>query len=666
MTNFVRGKNHQTSIIMNFWKKTFVFCFLCCMPMLLHAVNEKPFTVPELKTWKGGEGVFAPARITYEKGDAMMLETLQRFADDYAAMFGQRLPIVKGKAKQGDIAFVVKAQKGSRAESYAITIGESAKVTAPTNKGLFWATRTILQIAEQSVTHTLPCGTLTDYPDYAIRGFMLDCGRKFFPMRSLRQYVKLMSYYKMNTFHLHLSDCGFKQFFDNDWMKTQAAFRLECDTYPGLTARDGFYTKKEFIELQKYADSLGVEIIPEIDVPAHSLAITKYRPDLASKEYGMDHLDLFNPDTYTFLDGLFKEYLEGPNPVFRSKWVHIGTDEYSNKTVELREKFRYFTDRYIRYVESFGKKAVIWGQQTHAYGTTPIKVKDVMMQLWSNDYAKPEDMLKLGYDVVSIPDGEVYIVPKAGYYYDYLENERLYKEWTPAHVNGVVFPERHPQIKGGMFAVWNDIVGNGVSLQDIYHRVLPSMQTLATKMWTGATPTFSYAKFKEKCQKLSEAVGQSVLGRQAPDFKLELAQVRPGQETGVDQMGWDYRVEFDIDARVETPGTVLFESDESKFYLADPVSGFLGFSRNGYLYNFGVSPYPGEKAHVAIEGTPERTVLYLNGKKVSSLDVKKVNFGKRGDMYYLRTLVFPLQKAGQFKSVISNLRVTHLKAAETE
>lgn len=651
---------------MNFWKNTFVFSLLFCMPILMQAVNEKPFTVPELKTWKGTEGVFTPTRITYEKGDAMMLETLQRFADDYATMFGQHLPIVKGKAKKGDIAFAVKVKKGANVESYTMTIGESAKVVAPSNKGLFWATRTILQIAEQSVAHTLPCGALMDSPDYAVRGFMLDCGRKFFPMRSLRQYVRLMSYYKMNTFHIHLTDCGFKQFFDNDWMKTQAAFRLECDTYPGLTARDGFYTKKEFIELQKYADSLGVEIIPEIDVPAHSLAITKYRPDLASKEYGMDHLDLFNPDTYTFLDALFKEYIEGPNPVFRSKWVHIGTDEYSNKTAELREKFRYFTDRYIRYVESFGKKAMVWGQQTHAYGKTPVKVKDVMMQSWSNDYAKPDEMMKLGYDIISIPDRDVYIVPKAGYYYDYLENERLYKEWTPANINGAVFPERHPQIKGGMFAVWNDIVGNGVGLQDVYHRVLPSMQALATKMWTGAKPTFSYAEFKDKCQGLSEAVGQNVLGKHGADFALQLAQVTPGQETGVEQMGWNYRVEFDIDACPEAPGTVLFESPEAKFYLADPASGFLGFSRDGYLYNFGVNLYPGEKAHVAIEGTSENTVLYLNGKKVSSLDVKKVNFGKRGDMYYLRTLVFPLQKAGQFKSVITNLKVGYLKAGETK
>ena len=63
--------------------------------------------------------------------------------------------------------------------------------------------------------------------------------------------------------------------------------------------------------------------------------------------------------------------------------------------------------------------------------TDPVKVDDVLMYLWSNGYAKPEDMINLGYDVVSIPDGYVYIVPAAGYYYDYLNAPMLYNEWTP-------------------------------------------------------------------------------------------------------------------------------------------------------------------------------------------------------------------------------------------
>ena len=133
-----------------------------------------------------------------------------------------------------------------------------------------------------------------------------------------------------------MNDNGFKQFFENDWDKTYAAFRLESETYPGLTARDGHYTKKEFIDLQILAENHFVEIIPEIDAPAHTLAFAHYLPEIGSKEYGMDHLDLFHPKTYEFLDGLFKEYLEGEEPVFRG---------YLQCTVDLYTHIRCVVDR---------------------------------------------------------------------------------------------------------------------------------------------------------------------------------------------------------------------------------------------------------------------------------------------------------------------------------
>ena len=241
---------------------------------------------------------------------------------------------------------------------------------------------------------------------------MIDCGRKFIPMAYLQDLVKIMAYYKMNTLQVHLNDNGFKQYFEHNWDKTYAAFRLESETYPGLTARDGSYSKKEFIDFQKQAVSNFVEIIPEIDVPAHSLALTHYKPEIGSKEYGMDHLDLFKPETYEFVDALFKEYLEGDNPVFVGKRVHIGTDEYSNAKKDVVEKFRAFTDHYIRFVEGFGKQAVVWGALSHAKGDTPVKSENVVMNAWYNGYADPATMIKDGYQLISIPDGLVYIVPK--------------------------------------------------------------------------------------------------------------------------------------------------------------------------------------------------------------------------------------------------------------
>ena len=182
-----------------------------------------------------------------------------------------------------------------------------------------------------------------------------------------------------------------------------------------MTARDGHYSKLEFIDLQSLAEDNYVEIIPEIDAPAHVLAFTQYKPEIGSKEYGMDHLDLFNPATYDFMDKLLKEYLSGYRQVFRGKRVHIGTDEYSNRDTTVVEKFREFTDRYIKYVESFGKQACVWGALTHAKGKTPVKSENVVMSAWYNGYADPKEMVKQGYHLISIPDGLLYIVPQAGY-----------------------------------------------------------------------------------------------------------------------------------------------------------------------------------------------------------------------------------------------------------
>ena len=539
-------------------------------------------------------------------------------------------------------------------------IADRVTVSAPKAKGLYWATRTLLQMTEQNSDLALSKGSMRDYPDYAIRGFMMDCGRKFIPMNFLRDYVKMMAYYKMNTLQVHLNDNAFKQYFEHDWNKTYAAFRLESEFFPGLTSRDGYYTKKEFIDFQLMADSLGVEIIPEIDVPAHSLALTHYRPEIGSEEYGMDHLDLFKPETYQFVDSLFREYLEGRNPVFVGKRVHIGTDEYSNKKKDVVEKFREFTDHYIRFVEGFGKQACVWGALTHAKGDTPVKSENVLMSAWYNGYADPKEMIKQGYDLVSVPDGYLYIVPAAGYYYDYLNTEMLYKEWTPAHIGKEVFPEKHKQIKGGMFAVWNDHAGNGISTKDIHYRVFPALQTLAVKMWTGKDCKVPYETFNAARLSLSEGPGVNVAGRigKTPRAVYNQETLKPGTETGLKEIGYQYTVSFNITSVPEERGTELFRSPDAVFYLSDPVSGKLGFARDGYLNTFNYQFYPDEMASIAISGDEKSTRLYVNGQLKEDLNIQKRFFnGGKDSMSYVRTLVFPLEKAGNFKSTITNLEV---------
>lgn len=624
------------------------------------AVNPKPFVIPELQEWKGSEGVFTPSshsRIVYSPKNPDLKRIAGAFAEDYNEMFGIKPEVVAGKGEAGDFILALRADKKLGKEGYTVKVTDRVSISAPEEIGVYWATRTLLQMSEQSAQHSLPKGVIRDFPEYPVRGFMLDCGRKFIPMAFLRDYVKMMAYYKMNTFQIHLNDNGFKQFFEHDWSKTYAAFRLESDTYPGLTARDGYYTKQEFIDLQILAEDNFVEIIPEIDAPAHTLAFTHYRPEIGSKEYGMDHLDLSNPDTYTFMDGLFREYLEGDSPVFRGKRVHIGTDEYSNAKKDVVEKFRAFTDHYIRYVESFGKQACVWGALTHAKGDTPVKSENVIMNTWYNGYADPEDMIKQGYKLISIPDGMLYIVPAAGYYYDYLNIEKLYNEWTPAHIGKAVFEENHPAILGGMFAVWNDHAGNGISVKDIHHRVFPAMQTLAVKMWDGKKATLPFAAFNKERDVLSEAPGVNLLGRIKQEYKQ--AAVMPDSKLPLREIGYNYLVSFDVEGADEVKGTELFRSPDAVFYLSDPIKGLLGFARDGYLNTFNYRVLPGEKVNIGISGDNRATRLLVNGKVIEELNIQKQYFnGGKDSMSYVRTLVFPLEKAGKFKSKITNLKVT--------
>ncbi|MBV3852855.1 family 20 glycosylhydrolase [Bacteroides thetaiotaomicron] len=627
------------------------------------AVNPKPFVVPELKQWTGKDGNFTPGkdtRIVCTSQNPELLRIARMFADDYQQMFGQTLSVAQGKATSGDFVLSLSADKKLGEEGYAIKITDRVAISAPTPTGLYWSTRTLLQLAEQNQERSLPQGTIRDYPDYPLRGFMIDCGRKFIPMAYLQDLVKIMAYYKMNTLQVHLNDNGFKQYFEHNWDKTYAAFRLESEIYPGLTARDGSYSKKEFIDFQKQAASNFVEIIPEIDVPAHSLALTHYKPEIGSKEYGMDHLDLFKPETYEFVDALFKEYLEGDNPVFVGKRVHIGTDEYSNAKKDVVEKFRAFTDHYIRFVEGFGKQAVVWGALSHAKGDTPVKSENVVMNAWYNGYADPATMIKDGYQLISTPDGLVYIVPKAGYYYDYLNEPYLYKEWTPAHIGKAVFDEKHPSILGGMFAIWNDHVGNGISVKDIHHRIFSPLQTLSVKMWTGAQTGIPYETFNEKRALLSEAPGVNQLARigKKPELVYERSTVAPGSTSDYPEIGYNYTVSFDITGAKESEGTELFRSPNAVFYLSDPIRGMMGFARDGYLNTFPYKVNPGEKATIQIEGNNCSTTLRVNGKVVDEMNTQKLYFNAGKDsMNYVRTLVFPLEKAGNFNSKVQNLKV---------
>lgn len=633
-----------------------------------------PKVVPALKEWRSSKGSFKmPSKGSISVGgDSALVSTARILAEDLKAMFGYDYSVVSTNKK--GVATVTLALEPADTlngvESYRLKVGKNVTITAPTQTGVMWGTRTLLQMVHTS-EGVLAKGSAVDWPDFPSRGFMLDAGRKFFTMDFLRDYVRILSFYKMNEFQVHLNDNGFPQFFDNDWDKTYAAFRLESDRFPGLTAKDGHYTKQEFIDLQRFAAERGVNIIPEVDIPAHSLAFVHYRPDLGSREYGMDHLDINNPDTYTFVDSLLDEYIGGEEPVFIGKDVHIGTDEYNKKE---SEKYRYFTDRYLKYVMSYGKTPRMWGGLRWLKGETEVLAKGVTVNAWSYDWVDPVKSLEDGYKLINTNDRNLYIVPGAGYYREFLDGKYLYETWTPWMMNHKeVIPEGTPGVEGAMFAVWNDVCGNGISQKDVHYRAFPAVQVMGEKLWRGKNESVSYDQFKALCDVMPEAPGVDI--NQALDDTLTIFADTTVTLTGKNtvatgrlEAGYPYAVEFEIKAdSVQSNSGVIFQSPNAKFYGNWENTGRLAFSRDGYTFAFPAAVLPvGKWIKIRVEGDWRGTSLYVDGKLTDRLKgrtrrVYNEKYGRLENMYMHETLVFPLEVAGDsingFKGEIRSLKV---------
>ena len=655
-------------------KKTLTLIGLLLICTLMFAQNPCPQVIPALQQWQGAKGSLtlpAQGNIVINPSDADHLtSTASILAEDLKELLGWNYVITTGKAKNNDIYLSISQpdeQLGK--EGYELAIQNKVSIKAPTSQGVFWGTRTLLQMLSNQKA-TLAKGTTRDWPLFPNRGFMLDVGRKFFTLDYLKQQIKVLSFYKMNEFQIHLNDNGFPQFFENDWNKTYAAFRLESERFPGLTSKDGSYSKEEFKELQRMAMAYGVNIIPEVDVPAHSLAFAHYKPEIGSKEYGMDHLDLYKEETYRFVDALLDEYLSGEDPVFMGPDVHIGTDEYNKKEAE---QYRYFTDRYLKYVASYGKTPRMWGGLKWLPGKTPVLAEGVTVNAWSFDWVDPEVSIQEGYKLINSCDTYLYIVPGAGYYREFLDHQWLYETWTPWMMNSrQTLPVGTPGVLGGMFAVWNDQCGNGISEQDVHYRSFPAVQVMAERMWKGDNQqAVPFADFEALCKSMPEAPGVNLLARIEKETTVAEEAILTGKDslfTALDEVGYPYTVSFSIcpDKHPNISG-VLFQGPHSTVYTNWENTGRIAFTRDGYAFAFGSYTLPeGEWTDIRIEGDWKGTSLYVNGKLQERLEGRKKRvynpkYNRLESMPIQETLVFPLKQLGDpingFKGQIKQVMV---------
>lgn len=657
-------------------KKLIALCGLFMACMFVSAQEPCPKVIPALQEWKGAKGKLelpSEGCIYVKVSDQDALYTnASILAQDLKDMFGWNYTVTTGRPKKGGI-YLSLMEKDDKLgdEGYEMVIKNYVTIQAPTTKGTFWGTRTLLQMIHMQ-DGQLSKGKAVDFPLFPSRGFMLDVARKFFSLDYLKQYIKIMSFYKMTEFHIHLNDNGFPAFYDNDWNKTYAAFRLESERFPGLTAKDGSYSKKEFTELQLMGMQYGVNVIPEIDIPAHSLAFAHYKPEIGSVEYGMDHLDLYKKETYEFVDTLLDEYLCGENPVFIGPDVHIGTDEYNKKEAE---QYRYFTDRYLKYVAKYGKTPRMWGGLKWLPGKTPVLAEGVVVNAWSYDWVDPFVSLEEGYKLINTCDTYLYIVPAAGYYRDFLDHKWIYETWSPWMMNrNQTVKEGTPGVLGAMFAVWNDHCNNGISEQDVHLRSFPAVQVMAERLWKGSNKaTVTYADFESLCKQMPEAPGINLLAKLPGENSI----TKDGKEitlTGKDsvftdyqEIGYPYKVSFKIRPEKNSNiSAVLFKGPHSTVYTNYQNTGRIAFSRDGYEFAFQSYILPAEEwTEICIEGDWRGTTLYVNGKFQERLEGRKSRhynqkWNSFDHIHMQETLIFPLHQIGDprngFKGLVKDVK----------
>lgn len=633
-----------------------------------------PVILPELREWKGGTGRFtAFARVTYK--DAPLKEMAEQFASDYQALTGRSIEVAKADAAQaGDVFFTLGADKkrGLKEEGYLIeATADKITVGAEAVAGANWGSKTILQSVKQ--TGDFPCGTARDYPLHKVRGFILDVGRKTFTIEWLRQLTDQMAWYKMNDLQIHLNDNLIPLEQLKDPMQAYSAFRLESDIKVGegknqadLTAKDVWYTKKDFKAYIEHSRALGVNIIPEIDTPAHSLALTKVRPDLRHGTTGRatDHLDLKNQynESLDFVQGIFDEYVQGGDAaVFAdADVIHIGADEYNADG----NAYRTFVNDMFKYAEDNGKIARVWGSLTTIKGDVAVKGvsetgKRRQMNLWNPGWADMKSMYDLGFELIDCQDGVFYIVPNAGYYYDYLNQNSCYNDKVN-EISGFEIPAGDPQISGGAFAVWNDMCDfqeNGMSEYDIYRRIDGALGLFAANTW-GKTGAVDLAAAQERVKQLGDAPSTNFGYEQKANQQGSIAHLTmdslddaSGQKHALGKME---NAELEnIDGRqalhlnggksfakvdgIETAGLgnslrvkvkrtdnsknaqVLFESPYGKIMAVQEKTGKVGITRENRAYSFNYALPANQWVELEFKNEFEKTHLYVDGKLVDTI-----------------------------------------------
>jgi hexosaminidase len=405
-------------------------------------------------------------------------------------------------------------------EGYTLDIGrKSVLITANTTKGIFYGIQTLYQmlISGKTVMENgrrfiiLPIVSIEDMPRFKYRGMHLDVCRHMFPVEFIKKYIDLLAFYKFNTFHWHLTE-------DQGW-------RIEIKKYPKLNEigswrketlvghggktpftydgvpYGGYYTQNEVKEIVAYAQERMITVIPEIEMPGHSLAALASYPELgctggpyevATKWGVFEDIYCTKEETFDFLENVLVEIIE----LFPSEYIHIGGDEAPKtrwmecvtcqKTInreglkDEKELQSYFIQRMEKFLNKYDKNIIGWDEILEG-GLAP----NATVMSWRGTEGGIE-AAKMNHDAVMTPGSHCYFDhyqanPKSeplaiG---GYTTLEKVYS-YDPIPLDLSEIDSEH--ILGAQGNVWTEYM---ISPEHVEYMILPRMAALSEVVWTG-------------------------------------------------------------------------------------------------------------------------------------------------------------------------------------
>jgi hexosaminidase len=528
-------------------KKTMLLGLLAMSTLLTYSQKkDKAISViPEPVSMVAGNGYFTiPGTISLNIPSLPELKQTSETALGKLAMTGKKVTVSNGANVTIRCVLNKTEDKTLGQEGYRLSVKQSGVlISANKSAGLFYGLQTLWQLMPQEIDSKtqasdviwqVPVVEITDYPRFAWRGLMFDVSRHFFTVKDVEDFIDLMVQYKLNLLHMHLTD-------DEGWrveikslprLTSAGAWNVKREGYFGTFAPipadepktfGGFYTQNDIRTMVKYAQDRFVNILPEVDVPGHSMSAIVAYPDLSctagSEKYQVVSGEKFmdwpgpvaledntlcpaNEKVYTFLDTVFTEIAA----LFPFPYIHVGGDECAKNFWEKSDQIKqlmakenlktmeevqsYFEKRVEKIVESKGKKLIGWDEILEG-GLAP----NALVMSWRGIKGGIA-AAKMGHQVVMSPTTFVYLDYMQG---DAVSEPRVY---ATLRLNKTYEFEPVPEgvdskfILGGQANLWTEQVYNTRHLQ---YMVWPRTLAVAECVWS-PKENKNWKRFAEKVE----------------------------------------------------------------------------------------------------------------------------------------------------------------------